>query len=386
MALVFRMSSMAGRLRFRSLRPGRNRAILQLSSTSSDVGIAERTTPLFRSACLYHTTMSATTVKLNDGTEVPAIAYGTGTALFGKDCANSIKLAIECGFTHLDGAQAYGNEAFLGEGIRAAGKPRSELYIVTKLKPGLKAADVKPSLVESLQKFGMSYRRFQITVLRFLTGPLGIEFVDLFLIHAPPRGPTKPEDGTIQDLWHAMETVHAEGLAKSIGVSNFTVNDLKAILPSAKIVPSVNQIEIHPSAPPTCLPYNVTEMFHRYIWKDAAEPIVKYGRENGNITPASYGGLSPLVRAAGGPVDEVLPPIVERLGKVQGKPVTPAQVLSKWVSHKGAIVVTTSSKEARIKEYLEASNVPDLTAEEIQAIDDAGAKQQKRFFMRQLFE
>ncbi|KAJ7271975.1 NADP-dependent oxidoreductase domain-containing protein [Mycena haematopus] len=292
--------------------------------------------------------MSVPTIKLNDNSEVPVIAFGTGTALFGKDCSSAIRLAIDCGVTHLDGAQAYNNEAFLGDGIKAAGKPRSELYVVTKLKPGVTAAQVKSSLVDSLKK-------------------LGLDFVDLFLIHAPPRGPVKPEDGTIQDLWHAMEAVHAEGLAKSIGVSNFTVEDLKAILPGAKIIPSMNQIEIHP-----------------YVWK-AAEPIVKYGRENGGITPASYGGLSPLVRAAGGPVDEALPPIIERLEKTLGKPVTPAQVLSKWILQKGAIVVTTSSKEARIKEYLEAPHVPDLTAQETQTIDDAGAKQHKRFFMRQVF-
>jgi diketogulonate reductase-like aldo/keto reductase len=79
-------------------------------------------------------------------------------------------------------------------------------------------------------------------------------------------------------------------------------------------------------------------VFYRYIWK-AAEPIVKYGREHG-IMPASYGGLTPLVRAAGGPVDDVLPSIVNRLVKVLGKPVTPGQVLSKWILQKGAIAVT----------------------------------------------
>jgi len=193
---------------------------------------------------------------------------------------------------------------------------------------------------------------------------LGVDFVDLFLIHSP-RG-IKPEDGTLQELWQAMEVIHAEGLAKSIGVSNFTIEDLKAILPGANIVPSVNQIEMHP-----------------YVWK-VTEPLVKYGLEHG-ITPVSYGGLTPLVRAAGGPVDEVLPSIVERLEKVLGKPVTPGQVLSKWILQKGAIVVTTSSKEARIREYLETAKVPDLTAEEIQAIEEAGAKLHKRIFMRNVF-
>ncbi|KAJ7507349.1 oxidoreductase [Mycena galericulata] len=291
--------------------------------------------------------MSTPTIKLLDGSEIPILAYGTGTALFGKDCANSIKLAIDSGFTHLDGAQVYGNEDSLGDGIKASGKPRSELYIVTKLKPGLGAAQVKSSLVESLQK-------------------LGVDFVDLFLVHSPR--PSKPEDAPINlvELWQAMEVVQAEGLAKSIGVSNFRVEDLKAILPGAKVIPSVNQIELHP-----------------YVWK-AAEPIVKYCREHG-IVIASYSGLTPLVHAPGGPVDEVLPAIVDRLGKELGRPVTPAQVLSKWNLQKGAIAVTTSSKEARIKEYLSVTGVPDLTPEELQAIDSAGAKLHKRIFMRAVF-
>ncbi|KAJ7510050.1 NADP-dependent oxidoreductase domain-containing protein [Mycena galericulata] len=289
-------------------------------------------------------------LKLLDGSEIPSLAYGTGTALFGKDCANAIKLAIDCGFTHLDGAQIYNNEDSLGAGIKAAGKPRSELYIVTKLKPGLGGAQVKPSLVESLQK-------------------LGVDYVDLFLVHSPrPNKAPAPGDKPIDlvELWQAMEAVQAEGLAKSIGVSNFGLEDLKTIVPGAKVVPSVNQIELHP-----------------YIWK-AAEPVVKYCLEHG-ITPESYGGLSPLVRAPGGPVDEVLPAIEERLGKELGRPVTSSQVLSKWISQKGAIVVTTSSKEARIKEYLAVTGVPDLTPEELEAIEAAGAKLPKRFFMRAVY-
>ncbi|KAJ6470063.1 oxidoreductase [Mycena vitilis] len=269
----------------------------------------------------------STTIKLNDGTEIPNLAFGTGMALLKKDCTDSVKLAIDCGFTHLDTAQAYLNEASVGAAVRQAGKPRSELYIVTKLKSRLGAAQVKPSLVESLQKLGS---------------------VDLFLVHTPRL----PEDGsTLQEVWQAMEVVHAEGLANSIGVSNFRIEDFEAILPGAKIIPSVNQLEIHP-----------------YVWK-ATEPLVKYGLEHG------------------GPMDEVLPPIAERLGKAFGKPeaVTMGQVLFKWLLQKGAIVVTTSSKEARIREYLETPSIPDLTAEESQAIDDAGAKLHKRIVGRDIF-
>ncbi|KAJ7120498.1 hypothetical protein C8R43DRAFT_83083 [Mycena crocata] len=142
-----------------------------------------------------------------------------------------------------------------------------------------------------------------------------------------------------------MEAVHAEGLTRSIGVSNFSIEDLKAFLPGAKVVPVCNQLEIHPWVAYTSLT-DVPKTFHRYVWK-AGEPIVRYGREHGRITAVSYGGLTPIVRvaAANGPVDEVLPPIVERLSQVLGKPVTAAQVLSKWISHKGAIVVTWVMKE-----------------------------------------
>ncbi|KAK7031855.1 Aldo-ket-red domain-containing protein [Favolaschia claudopus] len=280
------------------------------------------------------------TIKLNDGNAVPAIAFGTGSKLFGQDCASSVQLAIDCGFTHLDGAQVYGNEAFLGEGIKRSGKARSELFIVTKLQPGTKPREVRASLVESLRK-------------------LGLDFVDLFLIHSPLM---KPEDGTLQELWKAMEAVHAEGLAKSIGVSNFMIDDLKAVLSVAKVVPSVNQMELHP-----------------YTWKDAGL-AVEYGLANGGITPASYGGLSSIFRAAGGPVDQVVTPMVERLSKEYGKSVTPAHVLFKWILQKGGIVVTTSSKEERLKEYLETFQAPDLTAEDIRAIDQAGTEKSERFY------
>ncbi|KAJ7273315.1 NADP-dependent oxidoreductase domain-containing protein [Mycena rebaudengoi] len=292
--------------------------------------------------------MSIPTFKLNDGTQIPIFGFGTGTALFGKDSKDAIKRAIENGFTHLDGAQVYGNEASLGEGIKAAGKPPSELFIVTKLnfkKSPLGPSQVRDLLVQSLKD-------------------LGVPHVDLFLIHSPRPLP----EGTLPQLWQAMEAVHAEGLTKSIGVSNFRVEDLQAILPTAKIVPSVNQIELHP-----------------YVWK-AVEPVVKYGLEHGNITPVSYGGLTPIVRAAGGPLDEVLPPIAARLGKDFGKPVTSAQVLSKWILQKGALLVTTSNKAERIREYLATSQVPDLTAEEIAAIDEAGGRLHKRVFMGHVFD
>lgn len=157
---------------------------------------------------------------LNDGTRVPWLAFGTGTALFSQDAADAVRLAIQSGITHLDGAQIYGNEETLGAGIKASGKPRSELFIVTKLSPG-NDGPVKAALVESLKK-------------------LNVDYVDLFLVHSP--APLNKTEGKLKQVWAEMEEVKKEGLARSIGVSNFRVQDLQEILDGASVIPSVNQV------------------------------------------------------------------------------------------------------------------------------------------------
>jgi len=284
---------------------------------------------------------SSTTIELNDSTTTPWIAYGTGTALAGKDVHEHVQLAIRTGFIHLDGAQIYANEDTLGNGILASGKGRSELYITTKLGKLKEGETVKESLQMSLRK-------------------LGLDYVDQFLIHSPTY---HPGAGKLKQVWKEMEGTKNDGLTRSIGVSNFGVDDLKEILEVATIKPSVNQIEYHP-----------------YICKES-EALIKFNREHGIVT-ASYGGLTPLFRAQGGPLDTVLPSIRERLEKEYGQPVTEAQVLIKWLQQKDILVVTTSTKKYRLKEYLDTVNVPSLTAEEIQAINDNGSKVSQRFFWR----
>lgn len=157
---------------------------------------------------------------LNDGSQIPTLGFGTGTALYGKDAADLVRIAIENNVTHLDGAQAYRNEDTLGAGIKASGKPRSELFVVTKLGTLQPGQSVKESLKGSLAK-------------------LGLDHVDLFLIHTPEQGRKEKNLGR---LWAGLEEVKEAGLAKSIGVSNFKVEDLEVILKTAKIVPAVNQV------------------------------------------------------------------------------------------------------------------------------------------------
>ncbi|KAH9901376.1 Aldo/keto reductase [Cubamyces lactineus] len=281
--------------------------------------------------------MAPLTIPLNDGKQIPWLGFGTGTALYGKDAANSVRVAITNGIIHLDGAQLYGNEDTLGEGIAAAGKPRSELFVTTKLGKLPEGKTVRDTLVESLKK-------------------LRLDYVDLFLIHMPIH-----HEGKLKSVWKQFEELQKEGLVKSIGVSNFRIKDFEEILEVATVVPAVNQIEYHP-----------------YVYK-AAKPLLEFHKKH-NIVTTSYGGLTPIVRHKGGPVDPLLASIRGRLEKETGKNVSEGQVLGLWLRSQGIPEITTSSKEERVKEYVATQELPDLTAEEVEAIKEAGSKVHHRAF------
>lgn len=135
-------------------------------------------------------------------------------------------MAIKAGYTHLDGADGYSNEAELGQAIREAGVPREKLYVVTKCSkvppPG---ESIETCLETSLKKLGLAY-------------------VDLYLIHDPFFADGKPEE--LQVRWAQMEKIKESGRAKSIGVSNYLQKHLEVVLQTAKIPPAINQIEFHP--------------------------------------------------------------------------------------------------------------------------------------------
>ena len=161
--------------------------------------------------------MATLPISLNDGTNIPWLAFGSGTALYGQDASTQVENAIKAGFRHIDTAQMYSNEDSVGAGIAAAGVPRSELYITTKLHKLPAGQTVRDTLVSSLRK-------------------LRTDHVDLFLIHMP----NDHED--LKQTWKEMEAVQQEGLAKTIGVSNFQPNHLDVVLEVAKIIPAVNQV------------------------------------------------------------------------------------------------------------------------------------------------
>ncbi|KAA1469439.1 Aldo/keto reductase [Dentipellis sp. KUC8613] len=280
--------------------------------------------------------MANTPVKLNDGRSIPWFGFGTGTALYGKDAKDLVVAAIQKGFTHLDGAQSYQNEDSLGAGIAASGKPRSELFVTTKLHILPPGQTVRESLLASLKR-------------------LQLDYVDLFLIHNPME-----HQGQLKQVWKQFEELQKEGLAKSIGVSNFRQHQLEEILDGATVVPAVNQIEYHP-----------------YLFK-ISQPLFEFHKKHG-IAIETFAGLSSLSRVKG-PVDPVVTEIAARLSKTAGRPIPENHVLLLWQRQRGLIFITTTTNASRLDEYLSIANTPELTAEELAAIDEAGSKEHHRVF------
>ncbi|CAL1704615.1 unnamed protein product [Somion occarium] len=286
--------------------------------------------------------MSRLSFTLNDSNKIPWLAFGTGTALYTKEAKKEVIQAISHGITHLDGAQVYGNEASIGDAIAESGVPRSSLFVTTKLWDVPAGKTVRDTLVESLRK-------------------LKVDYVDLFLIHNPQLHPD------LKSVWKQLEELKKEGLSKSIGVSNFRIKDLEVILPGAEILPSVNQIEYHP-----------------YVFK-ASKPLIDFLKKH-TIVPTSYGGLTPVNRFKGGPLDPVLEKIAKRLGETRGKPVTSGQVLQVWLRQQGVPAITTTSKAERLLEYLDVETIPDLTSEEVKEIEETGSEVHHRVFMKWIDE
>ena len=183
----------------------------------------------------------------------------------------------------------YKNETSLGAGIVASGKPRSELYITTRLGPLASGETPKCLLEQSLER-------------------LGVEYVDLYLIHQANQ-----PMGKLKEVWKGMEEAKAAGLTKSIGVSNSTADHLKGILEVATILPAVNQVRYTLSPGVVVQFFTVVEQVeaHPYVWK-ALGPNLEIHEKYGIVT-SSYGGLSPLVRGKGGPLDPVIEQIRVRL-------------------------------------------------------------------------
>lgn len=263
--------------------------------------------------------MSYGSVKLNDGHKAPRIAYGAGSVWKREDVTPYVLQALREGFDHLDNAQYYGNEKYVGAAIEQSGLSRKDLFITSKFGFG----DVDEAIAASLSN-------------------LGIDYLDLYLIHNPISA-----DGDIPGTWAGLERVHARGQAVSIGVSNFEVSHLEELLASANVVPAVNQIQLHP--------YNYAEQLS----------TIQLCAEKGIVIEA-YSSLTPITKTPGGPVDAPLARAAARIGG------TPAQVIFQWLRQKGFMIVTTSGKAERLQEYLAVPSLPSLSDDEVKDIEEGG--------------
>src|SRR5947209_9680279 len=154
---------------------------------------------------------------LADGNEMPMIGLGVWQVPNGAQCVNAVRWALELGYRHIDTAQAYGNEESVGRGLRESGVPRDDVFITTKFYPGQR--DPAAQAEQSLKR-------------------LGVDHVDLYIVHWPQGGPTW--------AWPGMERARELGHTRSIGVSNFDVQELEAVGGAGGVNPVVDQVQFSP--------------------------------------------------------------------------------------------------------------------------------------------
>ena len=245
---------------------------------------------------------------LGDGNEIPLLGLGVWQVPDGRECEDAVRWALELGYRHIDTAQAYRNERSVGNALRDSGVARDEVYITTKFDPGKKDAEAEAQ--RSLER-------------------LGLDYVDLYIIHWPQGGPTW--------AWDGMQRAQAAGYARSIGVSNFGVRELDELLSISDVDPVVNQVQFSPFE------------FRRDLWEAA---------EQRSIALEAYSPLG-TGRHLG---DPRVAEIAARLGR------TPAQVLIRWAIERNLIVLPKSTHRERIEENAQVFDFT-LSEEDVAALD-----------------
>jgi 2,5-diketo-D-gluconate reductase A len=256
-------------------------------------------------------TLGSATRGLADGNEIPLLGLGVWQVPNSRECVDAVRWALELGYRHIDTAQAYGNEESVGQGLRESGVPREDVFITTKFFPRRK--DPVAEIERSLQR-------------------LGVDHVDLYIIHWPEGGPTW--------AWPGMEEAREAGYARSIGVSNFAVDDLRQLLATATVRPVVDQVQFGP-----------------YEYRKA---LFDACAENG-IALEAY---SPL-----GTGRYLASDTVARVARRHGR--TPAQVLLRWCVERSIPVIPKSTHRERIAENAELFDfaLSDEDIDELDALD-----------------
>jgi len=259
---------------------------------------------------------------LADGRAIPQLGFGTWQ-IPPEQTARAVEVAIRAGYRHIDTAQMYRNEREVGEGMRAADVPREQIFLATKLS-------------NSAHEPAEAERAFERSLVE-----LGTDHVDLFLIHWPL---VLSYGGDFPSTWRVLERFFADGRARSIGVSNFRIVDLRRLLQETDIVPAVNQIEAHP-----------------YFPNDA---VRRFGASQGIVTEA----WSPLAQGL-----LLAEPVVLDIAARHER--TPAQVVLRWHLQRGDVVFPKTVTPARMRENLVVFDFG-LDGEDLAALDalDRGAE------------
>ena len=245
---------------------------------------------------------------LSAGNEIPLLGLGVWQVPDGRGCEDAVRWALEAGYRHVDTAQVYENERSVGRAIRDSGVAREDIFITTKFLP--RSKDPEEEAQRSLER-------------------LGVDFVDLYIVHWPQGGPTW--------AWDGMQRVREQGYARSIGVSNFSVAELDALLDVAEVPPVVNQVEFSPFE------------YRRRLLEVCEQRAV------------AIEAYSPL--GTGRHLDdEVVAGIAERLGR------TPAQVLVRWCVQRDLIVLPKSTHRERIAQNAQVFDFS-LPADDMAALD-----------------
>ena len=236
-------------------------------------------------------------LELNDGNKIPQIGLGFWQVKDQDEFNTSFKAGVDAGYRHFDTAQAYDNEAFLGEALTMEGLKREDVFITTKIK---------------VQNFGQRHLRasFENSLEN-----LQLKYVDLLLLHFPVTILRKK-------AWLALEEIQKAGLAKSIGVSNFTIKHLEDMKRYASVTPAVNQVELH-------------------VFLQQPE-LIQYCHDQGIVIEA----YSPLAHG-----QEMDNPTIQTIAKKHGK--TYAQIMLRWLFQQGLVVIPKSVTPSRVEENID---------------------------------
>jgi 2,5-diketo-D-gluconate reductase A len=255
-------------------------------------------------------------VTLHDGVEIPQLGFGV-FQVPPEDTQEVVEEALEVGYRHIDTAAAYRNERGVGAAIASSGIPREEIFVTTKLWNSQQGYESTLGACEkSLQR-------------------LGLDHIDLYLIHWPV-----PTEGRTLDTWRAFERIHEESRSRTIGVSNFRIEDLEMLEREAATQPTVNQIELHPHFPQAEL-----RAWHR-----------EHHIATESWSPLAQGDLV---------VNETIASVAARHDR------TPAQVILRWHLQLGCIVIPKSVTPKRIRENFELFDfeLSDEDMTEVAALD-----------------